>query len=204
MGMDELIATLEREAEERCDALLDDARREADRIRRDTDERLERRSATAARTLESELDDRFAATMATTRSQVRGALLRARRRVLDRVFRRASELNLALVETPSFLASVPDALRMALGCLSAEDVEVSCAPAMASHLREAADAVGPENSSLPGRRIRVTEVKGAPAGFEVRGSATGVLVDMTVPTRLEDIRPELEMDVLRLIDGAQS
>lgn len=203
MGMDELIATLEREAEERCDALLDDARREAERIRRDTDERLERRSATAARTLESELDDRFAETMATTRTRIRGALLRARRRVLDRVFRRASELNLALVESPSFLASVPDALRMALSCLSSEDVEVSCPPVMASHLRQAADAVMSEARSRPRRQIRVTEVEDAPAGFEARGSTTGVLVDLTVPTRLEDVRPELEMDVLQLIDEAQ-
>lgn len=198
-----MIATLEREAEARCDALLDDARREAERIRRDTDERLERRSATVARTLESELDDRFAATMATTRTRIRGALLRARRRVLDRVFRRASELNLALVEAPSFLASMPDALRMALSCLSSEDVEVSCPPVMASHLRQAADAVTSETPSLPRRRISVNEVKDAPAGFEVRGSTTGVLVDLTVPTRLEDVRPELEMDVLHLIDGAQ-
>lgn len=196
-----MIATLEREAEERCNALLDDARREADRIRRDTDERLDLRSATAARTLESELDDRFAATMATTRTQIRGALLRARRRVLDRVFRRASERSLELVEYPSFLASVADELRMALGCLSAEDVEVSCPPAMASHLRQAADAVEPENPVSPRRQIRVTEVEDAPAGFEVRGGATGVLVDLTVPTRLEALRPELEMDVLHLIDG---
>lgn len=203
MGMDELIATLEREAEERCDALLDDARREAERIRRDTDERLERRRAAAARALESELDGRFATTMAATRTRIRGALLRARRRVLDRVFRRASELNPALLETPSFLASVPDALRMALSCLSSEDVEVSCPPVMASHVRRAADALTSETTSLPPRRIRVTEVEDAPAGFEVRGSTTGVLVDLTVPTRLEDVRPELEMDVLRLIDGAQ-
>lgn len=201
MGMDELIDTLEREAEERCNALLDDARREADRIRRDTDERLERRSATAARTLESELDDRFAATMATTRTQIRGALLRTRRRVLDQVFRRASERSLELVEYPSFLSSVPDELRMALGCLSAEDVEVSCPPAMAPHLRQAADAIVAEKSSLPRRQIRVSEMEDAPAGFEVRGGATGVLVDLTVPTRLEGLRPELEMDVLHLIDG---
>lgn len=203
MGMDELIATLEREAEERSDALLDEARREADRIRRDTDERLERRSATAARRLESELNDRFAATMAATRTRIRSALLRAQRGALDRVFRRASELNLTLMESPSFLALVPDELRTALGCLSAEEVEVSCPPEMASHLRQAADALATESGSLPRRRIRVVAVEDAPAGFEVRGGATGVLVDLTVPTRLDGIRPELEIDVLRLIDGAQ-
>jgi vacuolar-type H+-ATPase subunit E/Vma4 len=203
MGMDELIATLERDAEERCEALLDEARREAERIRRDTDGQLERRSVSAARTLESELNDRFAATMATTRTRIRGALLRARRRALDRVFLRASELHLAVMEYPVFLTSLPDALRNALSCLGAEEVEVSCPPAMGPPLREAADAVAAEDSSVPGRRIRVTEVEHAPAGFVARGLATGVLVDLTVPTRIEGLRPELEMDVLRLIDADQ-
>ncbi|MFW6088323.1 MAG: hypothetical protein ACODAB_01135, partial [Gemmatimonadota bacterium] len=161
MGIEALITTLEREAEERCAAVREEARAEAERIRREADERGERRRAAIALTLEAELRAREEAALAATRTKTRAALLRARRGLLDKVFHRAAELQLEVLEEPIFLESLPAALRGALRCVSAEPVDVVCPPALGDHLRSAADAAEVDDTGTA-RTISVSEEDDAP------------------------------------------
>jgi len=198
MGMDELIATLEREAEARCSAAREAARREAERIRRAADERLERRRAEAAAELEAELAEREEGALAEARTAVRGARLRARRRALERVFRRARELLPAALEEPAYVRSLPRSLVDALACLADDRVEIACPPALAPALRRAAAA------AEVGSRVEIVGSEEAAAGFLARGARTGVRVDATLATRLETARPELELVVLPRLEAASS
>ncbi|MFW6083885.1 MAG: V-type ATP synthase subunit E family protein [Gemmatimonadota bacterium] len=202
MGMEELIATLERETDERCTAAREEARREAERIGRETDERLERRRADAARTLDAELRASKEAGLAETRREVRGGVLRARRRAVDRVFRRAAELLPMALDDTAYLEALPGELRGALSCIDDVEVEMDCPPGLAPHLETAAEAVRAD-ASAGVQEIRITPSDDAPAGFVVRGAASGVRVDATLRTRLEVLRPELEPDVLRELEGPE-
>lgn len=202
MGMEELIATLERETDERCTAVREEARREAERIRRETDERLERRRAEAVRALEAELHASEDAGLAATRREVRGAILRARRGALDRVFRRAAELLPMALEDTTYLEALPRELRGALSCIDDAEVEIDCPPGLAPHLETAAESVRADASAgVP--KIRIFPSDDAAAGFVVRGPTSGVRVDATLATRLEVLRPELEPDVLRELEGPE-
>lgn len=195
MGMDDLIATLEREAEERCAGARETARREAEKIRREADERLERKRAEAAEALEAELDAREEAALAEARTATRAARLRARRRALDRVFRHARELLPGALRRPAYLASLPAALEGALACLPEDHVEIVCSPGLVEELRDAA-------RSAAGRDVDVRESDAAPAGFLARGAESGVEVDATLATRLESARPDLEREVLADLEAA--
>lgn len=209
MGMEDLIATLEREAGERCTALLAEAEREAQRVRETAENRFEQKRLAAERELEEELRRREAALTASVRTQMRRVLLRARRGVLDRVFRRASALLPDAARTTVWESSVPADLRQALECLGDADVEVTCPAGFGETLRAAvssvpgalpSDEAAHEAAASEVRRIRVTEREDADPGFEVCGAVTGVRVDVTLPTRLAVARPELEMRVLETLE----
>lgn len=194
--MEELIATLERETDERCTTTLEEARREAERIRRETDERLESRRAAAARAADEESRRWESEGLATTRTEVRGAILRARRHAVDRVFRRAAELLPAASEDSAYLEQLPDELRRALSCVADREVEIECSPGLVPHLRAVAATVTAEGPGEP-PGIRVSPSEAVSAGFVVRGTTSGVRVDVTLATRLEVVRPELEAHVLQ-------
>lgn len=206
MGMDELIATLEREAEERCAAFVAEAEREAQRVREAAESRFARRRQEAERELEEELRRREVALTASVRTQMRRVQLRARRGALDRVFLRAAALLPDAARTAAWETSVPADLRQALGCLGDAEVEVTCPPGLGETLRAAVDSVA---GALPSeatagsevRRIRVVERADADPGFDVRGAVTGVRVDVTLPTRLAAARPELEMRLLEALEA---
>ena len=205
MGMEELIATLEREADERCAALLADAEREAQRVRDAAESRFERRRQAAERGLEEEWRRREVTLTAAVRTQTRRVLLRARRGALDRVFRRAAALLPDAARTEAWETTVPADLRQALECLGDADVVVTCPPGLGETLRAAVEDVpealnSDDTAGSEVRRIRVVERADADLGFDVRGVVTGVRVDVTLPTRLAAARPEFEMRVLEALE----
>lgn len=203
MGMDELIATLEREADERCAAIRAEAEQQVERLRRAAEARVEARRIEARHALEAELEAREAAQGAAARRQIRRALLRARRNALNRVFRRAHEMLPDAARTPAWEASVPEELRRALACLGDADVDVTCPPELADAVRAAADRL-PVSATAGwpdgARRLHIVARDGAPPGFVLHGRVTDVQVDATLPTRLAAARPELEMRVLRCVE----
>jgi vacuolar-type H+-ATPase subunit E/Vma4 len=207
--MEELIATLEREADERCAALVAEAEREAQRVREAAESRFARRRQEAERDLEEELRRREVTLTASVRTQMRRVLLRARRGALDRVFRRAAAMLPGAVRTEAWGTTVPGDLRQALECLGDADVEVICQAGLGETLRAAvssvpgalpADEAAHQAAASEVRRVRVTEREDADPGFEVCGAVTGVRVDVTLPTRLTVARPELEMRVLGALE----
>jgi len=206
VGMEALIARLEREAEERCAELLTEAEGEAERVRQEAETRFERRREEAQRVLDEELRRQDAAAGAAARTSVRTVLLRARRNALDRVFQQARALLPEAVRTEAWASSVTADLRQALACLGDTDVVVSCPAGLGDTLRTAASSIlkaEPSNaaSGTDDRRIQVQEGEDASPGFEVRGTVTGVRVDVTLPTRLAGARPELEMRVLEDLEA---
>lgn len=200
--MDELIATLEREAEERCAAVLAEAEQQAERLRREAEARMNERRTGAWRALEAELQARDAAEGAAARTEIRGVVLRARRSALDRVFRRARGLLPEAVKTPAWEASVPAELSRALACLADVDVEVTCPRELGGVVRAASASLSASTGGDTGseRRLHVVEEVDAPPGFALHGMVTNVRVDATLPTRLAAARPELEMRVLRRME----
>jgi len=97
-------------------------------------------------------------------------------------------------------------LRQALACLGDSDVVVTCPAGLGDVLRTAAASIleaepSGAASGTDDRRIQVQEGEDASPGFELRGSVTGVRVDVTLPTRLAGARPELEMRVLEELEG---
>ncbi|MGD8494795.1 MAG: V-type ATP synthase subunit E family protein [Gemmatimonadales bacterium] len=201
--MDELIATLEREADERCEAIRADAEQQVERLRRAAEVRVEERRSEVRRRLETELQARDATQGAATRKKIRGVLLRARRSALDRVFRRAREMLPDAALTPEWEATVPEELRRALACLGDVDVDVTCPPDLGAAIRAAAESLPPsEAADRPDavRRLHIVEREGAPPGFVLHGRVTEVEVDATLPTRLAAARPELAARVLRGVE----
>jgi len=204
--MEELIATLEREADEQCAALVAEAEREAQRVREAAESRSARRRQAAERELEEEVRRQEVARTASVRTQMRRVLLRARRGALDRVFRRAAGLLSDAARTEAWETTVPADLRQALDCLGDADVVVTCPSGLGETLREAVDATlgtlpSDDTAGSEVRRIRVVERVDADPGFDVRGVVTGVRVDVTLPTRLAAARPEFEMRVLEALEA---
>jgi len=206
VGMEELIATLEREADERCAALVADAECEAQRVREVAESRFARRRQAAEREVEEEWRRREVTLTASVRTQMRRVLLRARRGALDRVFRRAAALLPDAARTEAWATTVPADLRQALECLGDADVVVTCPSGLGETLRAAVDATpgtlpSDDTTGSGVRRIRVVERADADPGFDVRGVVTGVRVDVTLPTRLAAARPEFEMRVLGALEA---
>lgn len=199
MGMEELIATLERETEERCTTALEEARREAERIRRETDELLERRRADAASEMQAERHARESERLAATRKETRGALLRAQRDALDRVFDRARALLPATMEDSAYLDALPDELRRALSCVADQEIRLDCPPVLAARLEAEVGAISPDGAA--GVRLRVRPSADTAPGFVAVGDASGVRVDATLATRLDGLRPELEPELLRRFEA---
>lgn len=201
MGMEELIATLEREAEESCTAALEEARREAERIRRKTDQLLERRRADAAAEMQAERDAWESMKLAATRKATRGAMLRAQRHALDRVFARANELLPAATDDSAYLDALPRDLRRALSCVADAEVELVCPSELAPRLEMAAKAIFEDGEGNV--RLHVQSSSDAAPGFVAVGRESGVRVDATLETRLEGLRPQIEPDLLRRFEGEE-
>ncbi|MDX1577455.1 MAG: hypothetical protein R3266_03180 [Gemmatimonadota bacterium] len=197
--MEELIATLERETEERCAVALEEARREAERIRRETDELLERRRADAAAEMQAERRAWESAKLAATRKETRGALLRAHRRALDRIFDRARALLPTTMEDSAYLDALPEELRRALSCVADAEIRLDCPPALAQPLESARETIS--GDGMVSCRLSVRPSADAPPGFVAVGEATGVRVDATLATRLEGLRPQLEPELLRRFEA---
>lgn len=183
VGIDGLLATLEREADERCAEAGRAADRDVEAIRSTTERRLRGLREVAIRDLEAELARRSEADLAAARRAARTALLRARRNLLERVFQRVGARLPDAVRRPEYLASLPAELDLAFACVDPVGAEVACPPGLADAIRDARPgaAVRPDPEAQPGFTIRSTH---------------GVVVDTTLASRLDARRLELEASLL--------
>lgn len=180
----EQVAAVRRDAAERAERLLAEARAERER-RREAD--LERERAVLRREAVARQSD--------ARRAAREQVLRSREALLERVFaaaRRAADADPALQPAPGVIAArVGDALTK----LPVGPVTFTCSPELAeaveASLRERADATVEIDPALS-------------PGFVARGAEGRLEVDARWEALLEQRRSELSIEVLRRLGEAEA
>lgn len=190
--MDELIAALERKARAQAEEILSEARAEAGRIRDDAEREVDRRVAPGL--AEKEAAWRAAASRRVAGARRAGArvVLRARERLLDRVFERARAHLDEAARGGTYRAGLAERLQRALS-YPAGPAEIACAPALVDAIAEA----------LAGSdEVTVEADPSIGPGFLVRGADGSVEIDETLSGRLDRARPALSIHVVRRLEGA--
>ena len=191
MALAELLAELERVAAAESRRLLAEA--DAEAARRTADGAaagfVERRARTAA--AHAELEATLTRELAATRRETATAWLEAERRLLDEVFSEA-ERRLASPEWIERSASqltvrLPAALALAGGEAAVVEIEPSLGARASRHL-----------AASNGVRVELTT--GSGAGFRV-WTTGGVEIDDRWRSRLERLRPELELEITRRLEA---
>ncbi|HEU4464723.1 MAG TPA: V-type ATP synthase subunit E family protein, partial [Gemmatimonadota bacterium] len=126
--MQELIGTLEREAEVRSAVILEEARESADRLVEETDREIERRIEAEVEAMEERWRREAGARVAHARREAEERALIAREELLRKVFARAGERLGSLADSPRYARAAPALLERALSFFPAAGIEVVCDP----------------------------------------------------------------------------
>ena len=136
MGLAQLVARLEHEADVRIAAVEDATRRELEEIAKERE-----RFSDAAR--EDELASRRAARrarldreLAQARREAQTALLAARRALIERVLTRTRELLETAERDEAYLSGIAQQTRQALRFVDDRPMAIRCRPALADRLRD--------------------------------------------------------------------
>ena len=183
--MQELIETLEREAEARSAAILEEARQSAARVIEESEREIEHRIEVQVEAREERWRREARARVAHARREADERTLAAREELLRNVFRRAAERLGDLPDSPRYARAAPGLLERALSFLPAAGAEVVCDPATARVIEEAAARAG----------ARIEARTDAAPGIVARSAAGTVSVDATLATLLDRLRPTLAMEV---------
>lgn len=192
MGLEHLLAALERDADAQVEQLFAQARVEAERISTESAAALEqrRRETTCARDSARVQEVEHAVTLA--RREARRSILEARERLLERVFAAARAELPAAVAGPAYRASLPAALRGALAAVGGDHAVIRCPEALMPALERARPG---DSTAVP--------VKADPAGgsgFRVASADGAVEVDDTLESRLDRLRFVLARRVLAQLE----
>lgn len=189
MGMDQLLAALEREAVAEVEEKLERAKAEAAELLTDCQAELAQRLDDQLRDRERELSVQIALEVARAQRAGRSEVLLARDGLLSRV-REAVVGRLAdLAQDSGYRARLPEDLREAVSFLAEGPAEVVCSFQLATPLAAALDALGRGDLTL-------REDPGLEPGFVVRARDGHAEVDARLATRLERMWPELSLAVL--------
>lgn len=191
--MEELIAELERKADERAEAILEDAHEKAERIRAEAEREAERLESEHLGEREREWRGEAARRLADVREEGTRTELVARADLLDRIFERAEESLPDAARSETYRETLPERLRAAAAFLEGVAAEAACAPALAEAVREAVE---------PLEGIRVEPDPTVPPGFLLRAAYDGAVVDATLTDALGRHRPELSIEVLERLRGS--
>jgi len=188
MAIEHLVAALESEAEARISSELEAAREEAAGIEREASDRIAQLHAEALRERQVQFQQEAERMVAASRREARQKLLLARHRLLDRVLRRALELAPDLARSPTYLVGLPDDLVRAMSYLGQSAAVIRCSPALAAELQPL----------LVEHRDWTLEVDPAMApGFQVAAAGGSVVVDRTLPRRLQLEEARLRLETLQ-------
>ncbi len=193
MGMDQLIAALERDAAAEVEKNVQRARAEAAGGLVGCREELAQRLDDELQHRERDLRARIALDMARAHRAGHSEVLRARDVLLGRVRTAVGRRMEELAQDPGYVAQVADELRQAVGYLAEGPAEVVCRPQLAAPLAAAAGALGRGDLSL-------REDPGLGTGFVLRARDGHAEVDARLDTRLERMWPELSLAVLAAIE----
>ncbi|MGO8995568.1 MAG: V-type ATP synthase subunit E family protein [Polyangiaceae bacterium] len=192
MGIEELIARLERDADARVAAVETRAKSDVEAILTAADRTSSRTAEEALARRREERRARLSREIAGTRHRARGARLDAEHALLGRVLTRACALLDEMDLDPAYLSGLPERLEEALRFVQGHAARVRCRPLLAPAIRGA----------LAGRSdVNVEEVPAMSAGFSVVSQDGSVEVDDTLPARLQRLRPRLLIELLPEVDS---
>lgn len=187
MALDALLQSLTRDAEHESEALLEQARGEAARIRAEADARVARRCADAVAVREIELRDRADGARARASREARARLLDARRRLLDRVRAATEEALRRALDAPERAPVLAALVREAIDFLPEVPVIARCPTALVARVRAAASGLDD---------LRVEGDDAVPPGVLMQPEDGSVVVDNTLDGRLRRVWPELSIELL--------
>lgn len=186
MGLDALLAALEREASAETDRHLSAARAEAERIREAGEVRAAALVAARRREVAADHARRSTAAMTAVVRAARARELQAQAALLEQVRVRTRDV-LASAPLREWQPALPTLLEAGLRFAGAGEVEVRCSSAAEAAVRQA----------LTGRSdVRVVADPDVPAGIEVRRVDSTMRVRLTLPDRLDALWPAIRLAVL--------
>lgn len=188
MALEHLIASLEDEAEAKIGAELDAARQEVARLEAEASGRIARLRAEALKERQVQLEQDAERIVAATRREARQKLLLARHHLLDRVLNRAVELAPDVARGPQYMLGLSDDLLGAMSYIGQAAAIVRCSPALATEVQ----------ALLAGHEEWKLEVDPALGpGFHVAAANGSVVVDRTLPRRLQLEEARLRLEILQ-------
>lgn len=179
--MDRLIAELEAKAAAREAEILAEAEAEAERILAEAEREVERVERVRLAERVAERTEAGAREVAEARARAAAVALRARAKLLERVFARAAERIDGGALPGGWEAALGASLALAFDYVGEAPAEVVCPPAQAAAVRAALGGAATETRVDPA----------APAGFLLRAADGSVEVDGTWAGALERRRDEL-------------
>lgn len=192
MGLDDLIARLERDADARVAAIRARAQAEAEAIASAAGSASAKHRDETLAARRAERGARLGRELAAARQRAKSELLSRRHETLERIFARASELLAEAERDERYLAAVPQHLEEALRHVEGVPAEVRCRPSVARRLEPV----------LAGRaQLELVEDPGAPLGVVVRAKDGTVEVDNTLGARLQNVRQELGAELMRRVES---
>lgn len=193
MALENLLAALERDARSQAQERLERARREADVLLTEGRARIARERSEGLDALEAEQRARSQRRILDARRAALRKSLEARQRMLDDVLREALRRLTEAQRSRAFQDSLPGAIAEALAFVGAEPAIVSCPAAIGDEVK---NALG----DRPGVTLRIDPA--IAAGVRIETTDGALVVDGTLEARLEQLRPHLQIGVLRdLEDG---
>ena len=193
MAASYLDAELRRGADATAQALVRDAREEADRIEAEADRGIEGKRAATLEHWEEEYRGEARAAIASARREATREVLLAKTRLIERVLERAGALLDSAMLEDGYQATLAGDLKRTLAFVGANGALIRCAPVIEAKVREAV-------SSIDGTRLKVDESVGS--GFVVDEEG-GVRVDATLESRLRRLAPQLSVEILQRIEESR-
>ncbi|HET7218697.1 MAG TPA: V-type ATP synthase subunit E [Vicinamibacterales bacterium] len=193
MALADLVSRLEQEAQNRIQAIQQDAEVEVRRIDAATEQAV---AAIAAHHLDRQRAGRRTARqreLALARHEARGRELEARRTQLTRILDRARSLLPGVAASTAYVGVLPLHLEEALSFLEGLRPRVRCQAAVASVLHDTI-------ARTPGAQLVIDESVGP--GVVAEAADGSVVVDNTLVARLARAESRLAIELLRKLDDA--
>jgi V/A-type H+-transporting ATPase subunit E len=194
MALQDLLASLERDARAEADALLTDARARAAGLQADADARMELRRRDTLEIAERAHRATGELAVAQASRAARARVLEARARAIEHVFAAVTAELPAAIASPAYLQSLPLRLAAARACLGDTPAAVRCSPSLLPALRAIA-------GTPP---LAVTTDGALGPGFVLAACDGSLDVDETLTTQLARRRPQLVIEVVRALDEAEA
>lgn len=187
MALDQLLATLTREAEAEAEAIVAAAHAEAGALRERNAAELTQRRQQHERELEAERRTAIESALVTARRAARREELQARERMLARVLDLAAQRFPEAIGNPDYRSALPGLLAKALECLAGRPGTIRCHPGLVEELSQLLQARS---------GVRLTADTACGTGFRLTSDDGALAIDATLEDRVERIDRRLRQEIL--------